>query len=332
MRRKLFTLITLGALGAGVAQEKDPFGKPDPPKKPNIKEIAPGVLQVGTVRLEKKMREIHLPVTINMNEGPLEYLVVTGKGKVHESLLVTTVEPFHLQVAMLLLNCKGSDGHLIPEDDSKPVPGNPVVMELHWKEGKKKKKSRLEKFFKRADGEKVKEGTFVFNGSRVFDGIFLAQRDGSIVSLITDNAAQFNNPRKGRDNDDLWRPQPKGLPPLDSNGTLVVRVLPTVKKTKKSAVVKLSDLEKRDAEGNSIGLPETGLWFKRGEKEPYTGLVEAFYNNGKMESKIHYEKGVRAGIESHWYENGTKRWEMIYKSGRMVSMKQWDVDGNEQKK
>ena len=72
MRRKLFALITLGALGVGVAQGKDPFGKTEPPRKPNIKEIAPGILQVGTVRLEKKTHEIHLPVTINMNEGPLE--------------------------------------------------------------------------------------------------------------------------------------------------------------------------------------------------------------------------------------------------------------------
>ena len=64
----------------------------------------------------------------------------------------------------------------------------------------------------------------------MFEGSFLAQRDCSIVSLITDNAAQFNNARQGRGDDDLWRPQPKGLPALDSNGTLVIRVLQNVKK------------------------------------------------------------------------------------------------------
>ena len=71
-----------------------------------------------------------------MNEGPIEYLVVTGKGKTHESLLVTSAEPFHLQVAMLLLNCKGSDGKLIPEDEGKAIPGEPVEIELLWKEEK----------------------------------------------------------------------------------------------------------------------------------------------------------------------------------------------------
>ena len=223
MKTLCLTIIISTALGVH-GQEKSPF-KPEPPKKPAIKEVGPGILQVGTVRLDKDKREISLPVMVNMNEGPMEYLVVTGKGKTHESLLVTSAEPFHLQVAMLLINCKGSNGKLIPEDESKAIPGEPVVIELRWKAGKKEKKSRLEKFISRADKKPIKEGPFIFNGSRMFDGSFLAQRDGSIVSLITDNSAQFNNPRVGRGDDDMWRPQSKGLPPLDSNGTLVIRVM-----------------------------------------------------------------------------------------------------------
>ena len=205
-------------------QDNYPF-KTEPPKKPDIKEVSPGIFQVGTVRLNKEKHEISLPVVVNMNEGPMEYLVVTGKGKTHESLLVTSAEPFHLQVAMLLINCKGSNGKLIPEDEGKAIPGEPVEMELQWKAGNKEKKSRLEKFVSRADKKPVKEGPFIFNGSRMFDGSFLAQRDGSIVSLITDNSAQFNNPRVGREDDDMWRPHRKGLPPLDSKGTLVIRVI-----------------------------------------------------------------------------------------------------------
>jgi len=223
MNRICLAIIGLCAAFLLSAQERDPF-KPEPPRKPNIKEITPGILQVGTVLLNKKKREISFPVTVNMNEGPIEYLVVTGKGKTHESLLVTSTEPFHLQVAMLLLNCKGSDGKLIPEDEDKAIPGEPVEIELLWKEKEIDKNLRLEKFVARKDGKPVKKGPFIFNGSRMFEGAFLAQSDGSIVSLITDNAAQFNNPRAGRANDDIWRPQPKHLPPLDSNGTLLIKV------------------------------------------------------------------------------------------------------------
>jgi len=220
---KEILLSLLIVINGSSQQNNDPF-KVEPPNKPNIKEVSDGIFQVGTVLLNKKRKEVTLPVAVNMNEGPMEYLVVTGKGKTHESLLVTSAEPFHLQVAMLLINCKGSDGKLIPEDERKAIPGDPVEMELRWMIGKIEMKSRLEKFVARADKKPVKEGPFIFNGSRMFNGSFLAQRDGSIVSLITDNSAQFNNPRAGRGDDDMWRPQRKGLPPLDSNGTLVIRV------------------------------------------------------------------------------------------------------------
>ena len=223
MKEAFLTLLFVVIYGLN-GQGNDPF-ETEPPKKPDIKEVSPGIFQVGTVRLNKEKREISLPVIVNMNEGPMEYLVVTGKGKTHESLLVTSAEPFHLQVAMLLINCKGSNGKLIPEDEGKAIPGEPVEMELQWKAGNKEKKSRLEKFVSRADKKPVKEGPFIFNGSRMFDGSFLAQRDGSIVSLITDNSAQFNNPRAGREDDDMWRPHRKGLPPLDSKGTLIIRVI-----------------------------------------------------------------------------------------------------------
>ena len=53
--------------------------------------------------LEKLKQQISFPVLINMNEGLVEYILVTGKGKTHESLLVTRTEPFHIHVAMLLL-------------------------------------------------------------------------------------------------------------------------------------------------------------------------------------------------------------------------------------
>ena len=228
-----FLQFTVFSICAGLslnAQPKDIFGS-EPPKKPDITETAPGVFQVGTVKLVKAKNEISFPASVNMNEGPMEYLVVTGKGKTHESLMVTSAEPFHVQVAMLLLNCKGSDGRLIPENDTKPVPGEKVVIEFHWKDGKMPKKAPIEKFVQRVDKKPIGNDPFVFNGSRMFEGSFLAQRDGSIVSLITDNAAQFNNARQGRADDDLWRPQPKGLPALDSNGTLVIRVMQNVKKS-----------------------------------------------------------------------------------------------------
>jgi hypothetical protein len=58
----------------------------------------------------------------------------------------------------------------------------------------------------------------------VGEGSFAAQRDGSIVSVILDPAALINNPRPGRENDDLWIPNEKLLPPPDTSLTVLIRI------------------------------------------------------------------------------------------------------------
>ena len=94
---------------------------------------------------------------------------------------------------------------------------------------------------------------------------------------------------------------------------------------------KLADVEKRDEKGNIVGQLEGGLWYRHGDVKPYTGVVAGHYKNGQMESKRHYENGAQVGMETHWYDTGQKRWEMIYQDGQMVSIRQWDVDGKEQR-
>lgn len=114
-----------------------------------------------------------------------------------------------------------------------------------------------------------------------------------------------------------------GKPKEDSNASAVK---PSAEET-----VKLKDMEKRDADGNLVGLTQDGVWHQRGEENPFTGVVAGHYKNGNMESRREYKDGVQIGIEIHWYNNGQKKWEMIFEDGAMASMRQWDADGNEQK-
>ena len=37
------------------------------------------------------------------------------------------------------------------------------------------------------------------------------------------------------------------------------------------------------------------------------------------------------GVETGWYTTGEKRIELVYENGEVVSMRQWDADGNELK-
>jgi hypothetical protein len=59
-------------------------------------------------------------------------------------------------------------------------------------------------------------GPWLYNGSRIIDGVFLAQRDGSIISTIADPDSLVNNPRPERDNDDAWQVNSPALPAIDT--------------------------------------------------------------------------------------------------------------------
>ena len=318
-------LVSILALGQLVAPAVDPLDEEKPPPKPAVKEVRPGVFQVGDVLREKSKQQISFPVLINMDEGLIEYILVTGKGKTHESLLVTRTEPYHIHVAMLLLGAKGAAGKVLPEDPREPIPGEPISIELSWKKKGNNLRAPVEQFVRNRHLKKpMKPGPFVYNGSIVFEGMFIAHRDGNLFSLITAPAALANNPRMGRHDDENWEAIKKGLPPLDGNATLTVKLL--------NPMAKLMEMEKRDKDGNIVGQPEEGLWFKRGEPRPYSGVVAGHYKSGQMESSRVYEKGIQVGTETHWYDNGKTRLELIYKGGKVTSLRQWDADGKEQRK
>lgn len=190
-----------------------------------LKQIGPGIFELGKVRLDKERRTVSFPAVVNMNEALIEYLVVTSAGKVHESLLRTEAEPWHVHVAMLLLGAKGAGTNSFPDAHPQPLPGEKVSIELSWNVGGKKKNHRAEEFvYDQAGRSIMRRGPWIYTGSKVFEGTFIAQRDGSVVSLIEDRDALINNPRPGRDNDDNWQVNGKGLPPLESRVEVTIRL------------------------------------------------------------------------------------------------------------
>ena len=153
-------------------------------------------------------------------------MIVSATGKTHESLLRTTAEPYHLQVALLLLGAKGAGTNALPQDSSLSLPGDAVEIEVSWESGGQLQRVRAEEFVqdRRAD-RAASRGTWVYNGSRLREDGFAAQLDGSIVSLITDADALINNPRRGREDDDNWLVRTNGLPPLQAPVEVTIKLV-----------------------------------------------------------------------------------------------------------
>ena len=243
MNLRFGLLLTLALTLPAASQEPSNLAGDKPTTPPSIREISPGIFQVGGVKLEKAVRRVSFPAKLNMTDGPLEYLLVTTMGKTHESVLKTDIEPHHLQVAMLLLGAKGSQAAPLTNapaggpvtqsqagERNPPLPGEPVLIEVSWTQDGKPQRRRIEElvFNKRAQ-EPMSKGPFTFTGSRVWQGRFVAQTEGSVIALITDPDAVFNNPRRNRDADDTWIVRQQDVPPVDTAVEVSITVLPPEK-------------------------------------------------------------------------------------------------------
>ena len=224
----LFLLWLLPALVTGAYAQTAQTNEP-------LRQISANVFQLGTVRLDKSLKTVQFPAVMNMREGLIEYLLVNAKGKAYESLLRTETEPYYIHLAMLLIGAKGApptpallNAPSVPFHVNRPasatnsppplaILGDPVTIELAWPTAHGRRQLRAEDcIMNLATKTNASRGPWTYNGSRVLHGVFIAQRDASIVAMIDDIDAMMNNPRPGHENDQIWEINSGVLPPTNT--------------------------------------------------------------------------------------------------------------------
>lgn len=185
---------------------------------PPLRQIGPGVFQIGGVLLNKEKRTIQFPGVVNMTQGQVEYLLVHETGKTHESVLKTSVEPYHIHLAALLLRPKKTpEPHRIPGGPPDDPSGQKTGIVVRWQTGTEPREIPGEELvFNIGSRAAMPRADWIYNGSRVIDGTFLGQRDGSVASVITDPDALLNSMRPGRDKDDIWQVNTNTVPPVNT--------------------------------------------------------------------------------------------------------------------
>jgi len=235
-----FVFIVFFALvNFGIAQE-EMMDKDTPPAKPGgnfpgIKETSPGIFQIGGVTLDKNTKTVTFPATVNMDHGTLEYLIVENGGKTHESVFATKVEPYHLHLAMLLLGAKvpkPADGAAPPgymnmeylKTAPKPK-GDGVIIQVHWKDGDKDIVANAEDFLYNDETKApMTRGPWVYSGSMLSNGVFLAQEEKSIACLVIDPASLIINTRPGSDNNQIWSVRADKIPKAETPVEISIRL------------------------------------------------------------------------------------------------------------
>lgn len=206
-----------------------------PPVKPSVRLVSPGIYEIGQVRLDQKARSISVPGKLNMKRGLLEYLLVNSKGSVHESLLVTDVEANDIHMAMLLLGAKG--GAITTEAppaqldanyfrSAPKLTGDPLSITVKWKEKDAEKTASVEDWLiNETTNTAVEHSPWIYNGSMIYEGNFLAQVEGNLVALVTNPTALINNPRKGNDNDLIWNANGETTPGIGAPVEIIFQLV-----------------------------------------------------------------------------------------------------------
>lgn len=192
-----------------------------------LRPVGSNTFALGAVQLNVRERTVSFPAVVNMEAGLIEYLLVSRIGKTHESLLRTDAAPHQIQLALLLLGARGAGTNAFPESPTQPLPGDPVTLELVWTQDGQPKRIRAEEAVRdRRRRGPAAPGPWVYTGSRVVEGTFVAELVGSIVAVMEDPDALINNPRPGREDDENWQIQPGVMPPLETPVQVIIKLEP----------------------------------------------------------------------------------------------------------
>lgn len=226
-----------------IAQEGPPEKEAAPPAKdsavepvkPNIVKLDDTRYQIGEVIFDRKTREIRFPTTVNMQEGLIEYIIVLQKGKTHESLLLTSTYPTHINLAFALLRYAPSQelfsiidetGH--PTGFYQDVPAAVkasarIAVDVEWNDNGTMRRTPVNEWVQNTAKDTVlAPGPWLYTGSGVSEGKFIPELAGDIAAMMNDSNAMINYPGKDNQDDVTWYALQKRVPPVGTHVTVII--------------------------------------------------------------------------------------------------------------
>lgn len=252
MLRSFISIFLLSTV-SGLTQEPPEPAAP----RPKITRLDEHRIQIGKIIIDQKKRELRFQAGVNMTEGLIEYCLATTKSdKVHETLFLTDISPFNLNVGMKLLGIKESKElfEIIDQDTWRPTGKFPeVTPEVHaaslvdlfveWGEGEEKKRRPMHEMIHHIEwpdktatpqpNQKVETreatlttmepGPWLSTGSYLHQGRFKAEVGGLIFAIFTNEQAIVNFSGKDRQLGDVWIPNQKNVPEVGTVVSIIVQ-------------------------------------------------------------------------------------------------------------
>jgi len=143
----------------------------------------------------------------------------------HESVLTLFAEPYHIQVALLLLGLMPGDRPI--EFQGAPVPpcGDPVKILVSWVKNNKTVEFSPENLVFNVENKQIMDrADWVFSGSKILDGQYMAQVEGSIAAIYHDPFAIIDHRNITGSDDRLFHANKDILPSVGTPVTFKIFV------------------------------------------------------------------------------------------------------------
>ena len=201
------------------------YGEDNSTALPKIVKAGDGLYRFGDVVIDRGSKKISFPGVTNQVSGLVEYGIVHNSGKIHESLFRTKVSPKIIHTSLLLLKLKAAEGFFENLWAEKPkkvdYSANLVRVTVSWElNGTKYEESLEQMALNHKDDQPIEGNSFVFTGSRIIEGTFLAEAGGSILAVYGDEDSIINSSDHDSSNDDVWYGNKAKMPPLECPVTI----------------------------------------------------------------------------------------------------------------
>ncbi|MFH0735414.1 MAG: YdjY domain-containing protein [bacterium] len=187
----------------------------------HLQEISENTYRLATILINTEKREIQIPGKVNINTGLIEVFACAPFGKLHESVLVLDVVPYYLQVSLLLLGLNSTELNEYLENKEK---ADLVEIYVEWeKDGKQVRFSAEDLIFNIKDSCSMKHTKWVFIGSKIINGRFMADENRSLITTYNDPFTIIDNPLKDGNNDEVYFANSKIIPPKNTSVNLIIK-------------------------------------------------------------------------------------------------------------
>ena len=182
---------------------------------------------LGSVKLDAENRWLIVSGFVNQVEGAIELLACGPGGKTHESVFVLYAKPVDIQTGLLLLGFK--HGPPMPGLGMGPPLGDPVQLHVFWNVDGIEQVSPAESFIRDyKTGKTVRHGAWIYNGSKVENGYFLANAEDSLIASYWDPWAIINLQADVGADDERLMGDRQAVPPLHT--PIILLISPDVSK------------------------------------------------------------------------------------------------------